>query len=75
MAMRAAERQMAADAEEFLRDQANDPHVGHHTHLRGTAVYCSCGEDRGVTCVVIEDGLDLDSLSCGICGQRGVCGF
>ena len=55
MAAHAAERQAAAEAEEFLRDQADDPHAGHGTRLDGSAVYCSCGEFLGVTCVVIED--------------------
>lgn len=80
MAARSAERRTAAEAEDYLRDQADDPHAGHHEHLDGSAVYCSCGKFFGVTSVVVPDlstpeaQRDWDSRACGACGQQGVVG-
>lgn len=75
MAARAAERAHQAAAQ----DAASDPHAGHHAHLRGTMVECSCGERFGVTTVAIpffdspgEAQAFLDQLSCHLCGERGV---
>lgn len=51
-----------------------DPHAGHHQHLEGTGVICSCGEFIGVTCVIIPDDFDETAISCSICGQVGVAG-
>ena len=49
-------------------------HDGHHTHLRGSCVECSCGEFFGVTCVVIDPAFDYATLRCGVCGEPGVAG-
>lgn len=58
MADRAREREAAREAA-IPRDEngerLDDPHRGHHSHLDGTAVYCSCGEFRGVTTVAFPD--------------------
>ena len=81
MAARAAVRRERAEAAERAREEANDPHAGHHGHLIGTAVYCSCGEFEGITCVAFpgatrEEWKALGAVSrCEACGQRGVSGF
>lgn len=76
MARRAAERERARlEAEQ----DTPDGHEGHHTHLRGSAVSCSCGADFGVTCVVLPDFSSRaeaeawwSSLACSVCGEPGV---
>lgn len=35
-----------------------DEHAGHHRHLEGTGVICSCGELVGVDCVMITEDVD-----------------
>jgi len=66
-------------AEEARIAEENDPHRGHHGHLRGTAVECSCGEFQGITCVAFPDLSTEEkwaaweaSQVCRVCGQRGV---
>lgn len=68
MAAQAAVRQEIFEAEE----RRVDPHADHHRHLEGTAVYCSCGQFRGITTVAFDEDYDPDRLSCTECGQRGV---
>jgi ribosomal protein L40E len=72
MARTAAARATVAEAEQIARCGAENPHRGHHQHLRGTMVSCSCGEDFGVTCVVIDFDFDPETLICRECGARGV---
>lgn len=72
MSQAAAERATVAEAEQIARDDANDPHRGHHRHLRLAQVECSCGEVFGVTSVVIPDDYDPETLSCRECGAPGV---
>ena len=80
MAARAAVRTAKAEAAERARQEADDPHGGHHGHLIGTCVHCSCGEFQGVTCVVFPGGTpgELEALygalRCKACGQRRVSG-
>lgn len=69
MAARAATRAAAARASE---PAAEDPHAGHHGHLAGTAVYCSCGQLLGVTCVAFDGDYVPDRERCHVCGQAGV---
>jgi hypothetical protein len=75
---RMAERAAGRLAAERELKEAEDPHRDHHFHLQGTAVYCSCGEWRGVTCVAFPDEFFDDpeayiaSLSCDRCGEVGV---
>jgi hypothetical protein len=68
MSGRARERM----AREARAERENDPHAGHHSHLRGTMVECSCGEFGGVTCVAFGEDYDPAKLSCRICGEPGV---
>lgn len=44
-------------------------HDGHHTHLAGARVVCSCGEDFGT---VTTDRVASDADVCEICRRRGV---
>lgn len=74
MAARTAKRQMEAGALARLREKATDPHASHHEHLDGAAVYCSCGEFRGVVSVAIDDPESLASQECSTCGKPGVVG-
>ena len=53
----------------------DDPHYGHHSHLRGTMVSCSCGEPYGITSVVISEDYDPDKIVCHICGAQGYAGL
>jgi len=79
MSARAQERMALIAAEEARIAEENDPHRGHHGHLRGTAVECSCGEFQGLACVAFPR-LDTEeeraayraSLVCRICGERDV---
>jgi len=79
------EQQMAdRAAKRAIERAAADParsHYGHHQHLDGDEVYCSCGEDRGViTYVIPQEWLDHPeledewraSISCDVCGKKGV---
>jgi hypothetical protein len=61
-----------AAAREAARPPKPDPHAGHHHHLIGTSVECSCGVFLGIISVVFGDDYDPDKLSCSICGRRGV---
>lgn len=71
------ERQRQAAYSEY-----NRIHGGHHRHLQGTAVYCSCGQFEGITCVAFppewaamageEIQAAIDAQACSICGERGV---
>jgi hypothetical protein len=70
MSQRAKARMAAAEAAAEADRIANDPHGDHHEHLDGTAVYCSCGEFRGVTCVAFSG--EPAAVSCKICGKEGV---
>ena len=73
---RMSQRAESRRAQEAAREAAEHPlvkgHEGHHFHLAGTAVYCSCGEYRGVTSVAFEEGYDESKLSCEVCGAPGV---
>jgi hypothetical protein len=77
MAARATARREAREAAESEYERRCDPHAGHHGHLIGAGVYCSCGEPHGVTCVVFPGGTDEELralygvLRCRMCGQRG----
>jgi len=58
-----------------------DEHEGHHRHLNGSMVECSCGEESGVICVAFpvfgtdeESDAFWDSLACRECGKKGVSG-
>jgi hypothetical protein len=81
MAAQAAGRRTAAEAEDYLREKADDPHAGHHTHLDGGSVYCSCGQYLGMTTFAAEDLDDpraraaRESRACTICGKPGVVGL
>ncbi|MER7331697.1 MULTISPECIES: hypothetical protein [unclassified Micromonospora] len=68
MAQRARQRAATEQADQTARD----PHSSHHTHLRGTAVECSCGELFGVTCVAVTPDNNPDERSCDLCGVQGV---
>jgi hypothetical protein len=78
---RMAQRSAAKDR---ARQPADDEHAGHHLHLIGTTVQCSCGQDFGVTCVAFPEELWkmtleqvhewFGSLSCSACGEKGVTG-
>lgn len=73
MAEKTEARNIIAEAEQIALEDATDPHKGHHHHLRGTAVECSCGEFFGVTCVVLPpEGFDYSSVHCEECGEPGV---
>lgn len=72
MAARAHRRAERREAARQAEEAANDPHHGHHIHLDGTSVECSCGMDRGVVCAVIDVDIDPDTLSCDLCGKRGL---
>jgi hypothetical protein len=79
MAARAKERRVKAETEARRTEDANDPHGGHHEHLDGTAVYCSCGEFLGVTCVAVpffeteeEAKAYYNGLGCPLCGTTGL---
>lgn len=65
MAQRAQER-----ARTSLRSEP-DPHSGHHVHLSGMGVYCSCGEYLGITTIALEERPN-PYPRCSICGERGV---
>jgi len=53
-----------------------DPHDGHHSHLQGTSVWCSCGEWGGVTCVAFDEETITaewwEAQVCSMCGKHGV---
>ena len=87
--MTTGEERMAARAQVRKREQqpAADSeydrvHGTHHAHLKGTSVYCSCGEFHGITCVAFppewatmteeQVQAEIDAISCDICGKRGV---
>ena len=83
MAASAAERREAAEAEQRRLDEENDPHRDHHTHLNGTMVQCSCGENFGITCVALPPEIAEmspeeaqawwhENVRCEICGQPDV---
>ena len=68
---KARERERAATEATYV----DDPHQGHHSHLSGTSVYCSCGEFRGTTCVAIPKDWDAEKqarLRCTRCDEHGV---
>ena len=82
MSQRSAARERRR--QEAEREAEVDEHAGHHTHLIGTTVECSCGADFGVTCVAYppewwsatpeqRQAMD-DALSCRICGKQGMVG-
>lgn len=62
--------------------QEVDEHAGHHTHLTGTMVQCSCGEDFGVTCVAFppewfemtpeQVEAEINKIRCSACGKPGM---
>ena len=69
------------ERERLAADAMPDEHAGHHDHLNGTMVECSCGEEFGVTCIAFPDfGTNeearafFDSLACRECGKKGVSG-
>ena len=80
MSQRSAARERKR--QEAEREAEQDEHAGHHTHLIGTTVECSCGADFGVTCVAYpEEWWTMtptqqtaweESLTCRICGKRGM---
>src|ERR1039458_2036837 len=53
MSQRSAARERKR--QEAEREAEQDEHAGHHTHLIGTTVECSCGADFGVTCVAYPE--------------------
>jgi hypothetical protein len=67
-----------ATAAQAEREREKNLHAGHHEHLEGTSVACSCGEFFGVTTVAFPKEAWDDpeayrrSLSCRICGKEGV---
>jgi hypothetical protein len=76
------EARMAAQAaaREAARPPEPDPdpypeHAGHHTHLIGVGVECSCGFFFGVTTVAFDDDYDPDKLFCSECGKQGAVKF
>ena len=76
-----AARAQARAAARELEAEEPDEHDGHHQHLRGTMVECSCGEELGITCVALppleteEEKREFwDSLACRECGKKGVSG-
>lgn len=72
-ARRAAEREFRGpDVDDDGVDRAPAAHQGHHFHLRGTGVKCTCGADFGVTCVAFSDDWHPDDDVCSVCGERGV---
>lgn len=44
-------------------------HDGHHEHLIGAAVVCSCGKFRGITCVAFVEQ-DTPPWYCQKCGKQ-----
>lgn len=68
------EREAEMDAKVAAREvpEAWEFHefVGHHSHLRGSNVECSCGAWLGMASTVT--GLDPEQLSCETCGEVGV---
>lgn len=66
------EQRMAQRARERTAKQPPepDPHAGHHLHLAGTSVYCSCGEFLGTITVVFDES--APPPRCRICGKHGV---
>jgi hypothetical protein len=83
MAAAAAARREAAEAEQRRAEEENDPHRGHHAHIEGTCVVCSCGENFGVTCVALPPELAelspeeaqrwwTENVRCSVCGKPGV---
>lgn len=68
----AAKAELRAAAAKAAKPDPRAGHEGHHTHLSGTCVYCSCGEFQGVTCVAFIPGDDPREWSCDVCGARGV---
>ncbi len=74
MAARARQRAERRETARRAEEAANNPHRDHHTHLIGTSTWCSCGEFRGVICVVIDPDEDLSQRACEHCGMRGVAG-
>lgn len=69
-------------AQQAISDEYERVHGARHRHLEGTAVYCSCGEFHGLTCVALppewaamtreQIRADVDAWSCDICGKHGV---
>jgi len=55
-----------------MRGYEGDLHRGHHWHLEGTGVWCSCGEFCGITTVAFDKDYDPAKLRCSECGQVGV---
>lgn len=73
MAARAAARAVEREAVEA----AADGHAGHHSHLQGAWVVCSCGEVRGITSVALppeaaDPAWEPPPVSCARCGAVGV---
>lgn len=75
MSLRARDR-LRDEAQRDMFAQHNDSSEHHHQHLDGTALVCSCGTFGGVICVAFPPEADDedwgDTLSCEICGKRGV---
>lgn len=73
MSEKAKARNVIAEAEKIAFDDANDPHKGHHNHLRGNGVECSCGSFFGVTTVIPPpEDFDYSTIKCEDCGKVGV---
>ena len=74
MAARAALRNKAEVEQERRAEVA--PHEGHHLHLIGTGVHCSCGEFVGITTVAFEVDDEGNVLyeppTCTNCGADGL---
>jgi hypothetical protein len=72
-------RQEREREDRVIENEFKDEHAGHHSHLNGTMVECSCGCQFGVTCVVFpefdtdeESRAYYDALACSKCGKKGV---
>jgi hypothetical protein len=71
MAQRAAAREQGRDRV-AAQPPESDPHAGHHLHLSGPSIICSCGEFQGLICVALTEDYNPDALRCSICGAPGV---
>jgi hypothetical protein len=72
MSARAAERRAAEPPPLTPFTDPDSEHFGHHSHLRGAMVECSCGLQHGITSVAINFD-DPQCPWCSICGEVGVC--
>lgn len=94
MSLRAKEREatravLAAEMGQPCEIEPPGPHDGHHMHIDGNAVICSCGQVGGCFSFIpdarfwSDDPAEVeaanreyqeyvDSISCAICGKRGV---